>query len=293
MNSAKIRQKLHKITHSQPFEFFIITIIVVSAVSLGAKTYDIHPHTILVLDILNGIITGIFLIEILMRIMAEEKTKNFFKSGWNVFDFTIVFLSVIPLEHGHTVLIARLLRVFRLLRLVSFIPELRYLINSFLAATPRIGYITLLIFIIFYIYASIGSIIFSGVNDDLWGNVNYALLTLFRVITLEDWTDIMYETLEVHPWSWIYYISFIFIIAYVFLNMMIGIIVNQMSKHDETYFEQEIPIVEKKLDTVIQLLNNSLPDSEEKRALITQHEQDMADHQNKPDLVKPKSADKD
>ena len=123
-------------------------------------------------------------------------------------------------------MIGRLLRVFRVLRLLSVIPELKILIGSFLKAMPQLTYIVLLMFIIFYIYGAIGSTIFGGINDFLWGDISRAMLTLFRVMTFESWSDVMYETMEVYPLSWIFYLSFIFFTAFAFLNMVIGVVVN-------------------------------------------------------------------
>ena len=136
---------------------------------------------------------------------------------------------------GSGVLLARLLRVFRVLRLVSMVPELRLLINALLKAIPRMGYIALLMFVIFYIYAAIGSMFFHQINEVLWGDVSISMLTLFRVATFEDWTDVMYETMAVHPLSWIYYLSFIFLTAFVFLNMMVGTVLEIMSKEHENF----------------------------------------------------------
>jgi voltage-gated sodium channel len=123
-------------------------------------------------------------------------------------------------------LIGRLVRIFRVLRMISIIPELRMLLNSLLRALPQLGYVLLLIFIIFYIYAAVGATFFAKINPVLWGDISISLLTLFRVMTFEDWTDVMYETMEVHPSSWIYYLTFIFLTAFAFLNMVIGIVVN-------------------------------------------------------------------
>ena len=132
-------------------------------------------------------------------------------------------------------LLGRLLRIFRVLRLISIIPELRVLLAAFFKAIPRMGYVSLLMFIIFYIYAAAGSIFFQEINQTLWGNISIAMLTLFRVATFEDWTDVMYETMEVYPLSWIYYISFIFVVAFVFLNMMIGIVLETLQREHEQF----------------------------------------------------------
>ncbi len=159
--------------------------------------------------------------------------------GWNIFDTLDMIGSLVPLDNSEAVLLGRLLRVFRVLRLVSVIPELRFLINSLLKAIPRMGYIALLMFIIFYIYAAIGSMFFSEVDETLWGDVAISMLTLFRVATFEDWTDVMYATMAVHPLSWIYYLTFIFLTAFVFLNMMIGAILEVMSEEQNAKVAKE------------------------------------------------------
>jgi voltage-gated sodium channel len=101
------------------------------------------------------------------------------------------------------------------------------------------GYIALLMFIIFYIYAAMGSMFFASVDDELWGDVAIAMLTLFRVATFEDWTDVMYATMEQYPLSWIYYLTFIFLTAFVFLNMMIGAILDVMSEEQNAKQAQQ------------------------------------------------------
>jgi len=102
------------------------------------------------------------------------------------------------------------------------------------------GYVLLLMFIIFYMYAAVGSLIFDQINPVLWGDIAVSMLTLFRVVTFEDWTDVMYETMAVYPLSWIYYLSFIFLNAFVFLNMMIGIVIERMqSEHDSYNLEND------------------------------------------------------
>jgi len=109
------------------------------------------------------------------------------------------------------------------------------MLNAFLKSLPRMGYVSLLMFIIFYIYAAIGSILFDDINPVLWDNISISLLTLFRVATFEDWTDVMYETMQVYPLSWIYYLSFIFMVAFIFLNMMIGIVLEVLQKEHEEF----------------------------------------------------------
>jgi len=238
-NTATLRDRFVAIRSNKIFEMTVIAIIIFSALVIGASTYDISPNWLGVIKFLDLAITIFFLIEIIIRIIAEEKIVNFFRSAWNIFDFLIVTLSLIPIDESEMVLLARLLRIFRVLRLVSIIPELRLLLNSLVKAIPRIGYVTLLMFIIFYIYGAIGSFFYEKINPVLWGDISIAMLTLFRVSTFEDWTDVMYETMEVYPFSWIYYLTFIFFTAFVFLNMMIGVVLDVMQKEHEEFDRQE------------------------------------------------------
>ncbi|REL28945.1 ion transporter [Thalassotalea euphylliae] len=183
-----MQRRLKEIDSSKWFQGIVIAVIILSALLVGAKTHNLPPEGIVVLAILDVAVTVFFVIELVIRFLAYQKKGEFFKSGWNIFDTIIVIGSLIP-AGGSGVLIARLLRVFRVLRLVSMVPELRLLINALIKAIPRMGYIGLLMFVIFYIYAAIGSIVFAEINEVLWGDVSIAMLTLFRVATFEDWTD--------------------------------------------------------------------------------------------------------
>ena len=232
---TQLKTHLFQLHQNKIFEFTVIFIIVFSALITGAKTYNIDSTLNQIVIGLDMFITVFFLVEILIRLASEQRFFNFFKSGWNVFDLLIVTASLLPVEGNDTVLLARLLRIFRVLRLISVIPELRMLITALVKSLPRMGYIVLLMFIIFYIYAAIGSVLFEHINPVLWGNISIAMLTLFRIATFEDWTDVMYETMMEYPLSWIFYLTFIFLTAFVFLNMMIGVILDVMQKEQEKH----------------------------------------------------------
>ncbi len=225
-----LQERIRAIHDNRFFEFAVITIILFSALLIGVKTYDFNPaflHTIAFFDVA---ITVFFLCEISLRFIACQDKKRFFNSAWNIFDSLIVFVSLLPIDESEFVFLARLIRVFRVLRLISVIPELRVLINALIKSLPSMGYVLLLMFILFYIYAAVGSLLFDKINPILWGDITISMLTLFRVITFEDWTDVMYETMAVYPLSWAYYLSFIFFNAFVFLNMMIGIVIDKMQE---------------------------------------------------------------
>jgi voltage-gated sodium channel len=225
-----MHQALIRLRNNKAFEFIVITVIILSALEIGAKTFPLEPWQVAITQYMDVFITLFFLIEILIRFIAEPRKKDFFKSAWNVFDTLVVLISLIPIDESEMALLARLIRIFRVLRMVSIVPELRVLINSLMIALPRLGYVVLLMFVIFYIYGAVGSVMFQDINSDLWGNIAISMLTLFRVMTFEDWTDVMYETMDHHPMSWIFYISFIFFTAFAFLNMVIGIVVGVMDE---------------------------------------------------------------
>lgn len=227
------QRRFEQLRSNKLFEIFVILVILMSALVIGASTYDVPPPIHKVIRVLDVMITLFFLLELLVRLLADGSLKRFFSQGWNWFDVIIVVASLIPIDGSQMVLLGRLLRVFRVLRLVSVVPELRLLLGAFLLAIPRLGYVSLLMFILFYIYAAAGSLFFHAINVQLWGNISIAMLTLFRVATFEDWTDVMYETMSVYPLSWFYYLTFIFLVAFVFLNMMIGIVVETLQREHE------------------------------------------------------------
>ena len=222
------------------FELFIILVIIASALLIGVKTYQLPSWVKPLLDGLDLLITLIFLVEISIRFLGEPQKRAFLRNGWNLFDTLIVFISLIPIDDTDSALVARLVRVFRVLRMVSIVPELRLLLNSIISALPRLGYVAALIFIIFYIYAAAGSLFFDRINPELWGNISIAMLTLFRVMTFEDWTDVMYETMDVYSWSWIFYLTFIFLTTFAFLNMVIGIVVSVLEE-EQSKLDTEDP----------------------------------------------------
>jgi voltage-gated sodium channel len=234
MKASTLQAKFIQIRSNKLFEIFVVTVIIFSALLVGVKTYDAsNTNTmVLVTKLLDWFISAFFLTEISIRFLAEHRKGDFFKSFWNIFDTLIVIISLIPADNTELALVARLVRVFRVLRMISIIPELRILLVSLVKAMPQLGYVMLLMFIIFYIYAAVGSTLFGTINPVLWGDITISLLTLFRVMTFEDWTDVMYETMEVYPLSWIFYLSFIFFTAFAFLNMVIGIVVNVMEQEN-------------------------------------------------------------
>ncbi|CAA6826165.1 MAG: Unknown protein [uncultured Sulfurovum sp.] len=233
---AELRQTLSLLIYNKYFEFFMMSIIILSALLVGIDTFELDPIYQGIIFSLDQMITIIFVMEIIMRITSYEKPLDFFKDGWNIFDFVIVAASLIPID-GNESAVARLLRIFRVLRIITILPELKEIINALFRSAKSIGYVMILMFIIFYIYGVMGTILFEGAKSGAWADLGVALLTLFQIMTFEGWTDIMAESMETHPYSWAFYISFIVLTAYTFLNMIIGIIIETLN--DEHHKEEE------------------------------------------------------
>ena len=232
MIPLSLQTRLFTLRSNKIFELFVVSIILLSALVIGAKTYSMPSQLITFIGFLDLGITIFFLVEISIRFAGDPKKSRFFLNGWNVFDTIIVVVNLIPIEDSELALVGRLIRIFRVLRMVSVVPELRILLNSLIKAMPQLGYVLMLMFIIFYIYAAVGTTFFSTINSVLWGDISISMLTLFRVMTFEDWTDVMYEVMEVYGYAWVFFLSFIFLTTFAFLNMVIGIVVNVMENEN-------------------------------------------------------------
>ncbi len=232
------QETLSELTNNKYFELFMMGIIIFSAMLIGIDTFNLDPVYEDIIFTLDKIITIVFIIEISLRITAHKKPWHFFKDGWNIFDFIIVTISLVPIDGNHSA-VARLLRIFRILRLITIMPELKGIINALFKSSKSIAYVLILMFIIFYIFAVTGTVFFENTKSGLWVDVGTALLTLFRVMTFEGWTEVMYETMEIYPWSWIYYITFIFLTTFTFLNMIIGIIVDTLNEEHKKEKKEE------------------------------------------------------
>ncbi len=248
-----IIEKIEKIRDAKWFSNLTTFIILAYASVLGFKTIDeVEANYAIFLQFADVFVTIYFIFEIAIKMAAEKKFINFFKSGWNVFDFTIVVITLLPLEQSGFAAIARMLRVFRVLRLFTARPELKAIIDMLIKAIPSIIDIVILMFIIFYIYAIIGNFYFQDLPSGLWKDFLVSMLTLFRVLTFEDWTDVMYEAMEVYPMAWIYFVSFVIIAAFVFFNLFVAVIIGEMQKIQEADFHDEVHEDSKKLDILLE-----------------------------------------
>ena len=269
---TKIKNIFTKIRNNNFFEGFVLVVILISALNVGISTYDNIPtYYTNIFEYLDYSITVFFLIEIIIRMVSESSLKKFFRSGWNIFDFVIVAASLIPTSYFESVLVLRLIRLFRVLRLISIFPQFRILIEALVKSIPRVGYVVLFMFINFYIFAALGSMFFDEIDPLHWGNIGLSLLTLFQTATLEGWPDLMYKAFAYNAYSWIFFVTFIILNSLIFMNMIVGVIIDVIVRENDDDTPENIALLEKiskDLDEIKSLQNNyssSESSSSEKR----------------------------
>lgn len=238
-----------KIRDSKKFKNFIIFVIIVAGVQVGVESYeDFAQNHLTLLQSIDILILIIFAVEVAIKIIAEgKKPWNYFKDSWNVFDFIIVLVCFLPIG-ARFIAVARLVRIFRVLRLITAFPQLRLIVGGLFKSIPSMGYIFILLMLHFYIYATIGTTLFHENDPFHFGDLHTSMLTLFRIITLEDWTDIMYANIYgcdqvsyegtsvcTNPQAMpvaamIYFVSFVFTGAMIVLDLFIGVIMTSMDE---------------------------------------------------------------
>lgn len=224
-----MRQFARRIVEARWFEPWMVALILFNGVLIGLETsLDIMRDYGHWLELGNHVILGVFIVEAALKITAvAPRFRRYFGDGWNLFDFSVVVLSLLPAT-GEFALVARLIRVLRVLRLVSAMPQLRLIVATLVRSIPSMGHVLMLLAIIFYIYAITGFHLFHQHDVEHWGSLGAALLTLFQIVTLEGWVEVMEQALESRPWSWIYFVSFVLIGTFVVLNLFIAVVVNNL-----------------------------------------------------------------
>jgi len=255
------------LANSDYFNRFIVATILMAGVVVGAQTYtNFAQENAQILSFLDRLILIIFTLEASIKILAQGKNPfNYFKNPWNIFDFFIVAACLLEpfLNLGGAFLpVLRLARILRVLRLVTAIPKLQLLVTCLLKSLPSMLYVSILLFLLFYIYGAMAVFLF-GENDPIhFRNLQTSILSLFRVVTLEDWTDVMYinmygsneygytayDLVKWNPTSYgspllgaVFFVSFVLIGTMIVLNLVIGVIMNSMDESNaEMSIKQEI-----------------------------------------------------
>jgi voltage-gated sodium channel len=222
-----------RIADSPRFQGFIYAVIVANAITLGLGTYDFSSGVHTAITTLDDIWLGIFVVELVIRIAAfGRRPQDFFKDGWNVFDFLVIGLAFAPgLRENSTLL--RLARLLRVVRLVSVMPDLRLLVRAMARSLPPITSLIVLTLLLMYVYAMVGWILFHEEDAENWGNIGTSMLTLFQILTLENWPGYLETGQEIVPASWIFFVSYVLIASFLVINILIAIIINSMEEvHD-------------------------------------------------------------
>ena len=216
------------------FQNSILGIIVFSAILIGLDTSKTLTNQFgSFFEIANQLILGLFIIEASIKITSFfPRVQKYFHSGWNIFDLLIIIACLIP-STGEFALLGRLLRLARVFRLVSAFPELRLIVDTLMRSIPSMFNVVALMSIIFYVYAIAGYHLFHESDPTHWRSLGISLLSLFRIVTLEDWTDIMYIAMDTYWWAWLYFVSFVIVGTFVIVNLFIAVVINNLDEAKE------------------------------------------------------------
>ncbi|MCA2011793.1 ion transporter [Cereibacter sphaeroides] len=210
----------------------IIGVILLNAVVLGLETSDaVMAAAGPLIVAIDMACLAVFVVELALKLVALR--LSFFRSGWNLFDFVIVGIAIVPGAGNFSVL--RALRVLRLLRVISVAPTLRRVVEGFVRAIPGMGSVIVLMGMIFYISAVLATQLFGDAFPEWFGDLGASTYSLFQVMTLESWSmGIVRPVMEVHPYAWAFFVPFILITTFAVVNLLVGLIVNSMQEaHNE------------------------------------------------------------
>jgi voltage-gated sodium channel len=220
-----------RIVDSKTFTVAIVVAILANAAVLGAETYSglVARHGAL-LDLLDSFFLGVFVVELVLRIASYgRRPQDFFRSGWNVFDFVVIGAAFLPgLSRDATLL--RLARLARVVRVVRILPDLRVLLLAMVRSLPPLGSMAVLTALLLYVYGIVGWVLFGEADPERWGDVGTAMLNLFVMLSLENLPTNLEAGMAIHPWSWIYFVSYALIAAFVVINVLIGIVINSLEE---------------------------------------------------------------
>jgi len=225
--APSLRESLRRVLESSGFQRLIMALIIVNAITLGLETSDaVMGRAGAVLTIADRLIVAVFVLEILAKILVYG--RRFVRDPWNVFDFVVIGLSVLPATNAFSVF--RAFRVLRVLRLVSAVPSMRQVVQGLLNAIPGMATTAGLLLLAFYVFSVIATKLFSDTFPEWFGTLGAAMYTLFQIMTLESWSmGIVRPVMVTFPWAWAFFVPFIIVTAFAVLNLFVAIIVNAMA----------------------------------------------------------------
>lgn len=228
-NSPIWQRRAHAIANAGWFQTLVVAVILANAVALGLQTYERVPGGLQRLaDPLDSWFLGFFAVELVIRMAAYQfRLGIFFRDPWNIFDTVVILLGVLPVWQWNPTAL-RMIRLARIARLARVMPDFRVLVDGLRrAAIPALSLLALTA-LLCYLYAVVGYMLFHEAAPEYFGNLGEGMLTLFTLLTLEGWNEIMYTLREASPWGLLYVISFILLGTYVVVNLVIGIVINSL-----------------------------------------------------------------
>lgn len=252
MSGSKLSENLRKVVSSKLWSYCIAALIIINTIVLGMETY---PHLMGVYgDLLTSIdqtILYMFVVELILRLIAYR--LDFLKDPWSIFDLCVVGIAFFPAQDAVSAL--RAARALRALRLISVFPKLRKVVEGLVMAIPGICAIAGVMVIIICIFALIASKLYGASYPAWFGNLHLSVFSLFQIMTLEGWPDIVRTVMQQKPFAWIFFVIYILIATFSVLNVFIAVVVDAMQRNhnEDTESEQEkIDMINKKLDFIME-----------------------------------------
>ena len=220
---------LLRLLESKAWNFGITFVILLNSALLGLNTFaDIRQNYENFLNIADNICLLIFTVELLLRLLCYR--FKFFTNEdrwWNIFDFIIVSVSILAVQYS----VLRTLRILRILRIISSFQSMKLVVNAVIKTIPAMISITMLLSIFYYVYGVLCVEFFGKEFPEWFGNLPRALYTLFQIMTLESWSmGIVRPIMQVYPYAWILFISYIVIVGMITINLIVGVIVNSINE---------------------------------------------------------------
>jgi voltage-gated sodium channel len=228
---ARIAAACGRVVESSWFDPLMLSIIAVNAVTLGLETYDSIDAAIGDwLHLANGVILGLFVVELLLRMAAyADRPRDFFRSGWNVFDFVVIGASFVPGVRENATLL-RLARLLRIVRAVRLLPDLRVLTVAVGRSVPGVASLAAITLLLVYVYGMLGWLIFHEHDPANFEDIGQSMVTMFVLLTLENLPFYIERGQELSDWTLLFYVSYVLLASFLIFNLFIGIVINSMEE---------------------------------------------------------------
>lgn len=225
-----LRDSIRAVVEAPLFAKIIMVLILLNAAILGLETYPaVMVEYGRLLKTADQVLLWIFVFELLLRFVGLG--PRMFRDPWSIFDIIVVGIAFLPDNGAFAVL--RAARVLRVLRLISIFPRLKRVVEGLISAIPGIGSIAAILVIVFYVFAVMATKLY-GAQYPIWfGTLHGSFFTLFQIMTLEGWADIVREIMTTHPAAWVFFVAYILAATFTVLNLFIAVIVDAMQRQHQ------------------------------------------------------------